>query len=162
MDRPVCRSKRSSDRVIFGADPLLAIEPLEAAHRKMTTGDILEMLYERVVHRCTAEGADEGQGLRRNLLRYHQSEACSDLGDELQQDGRTFLEEATFGHEPGGFRHRLGEHTSNSEVSALRCVGRSSPPAQCEALDAGEGGLWIGQVLALAACDVRDRPQHDS
>ena len=28
----------------------------------MTTGDILEMLDERVVHRCAAEGADEGQG----------------------------------------------------------------------------------------------------
>jgi hypothetical protein len=84
MDRPTCRSKRSSDQVIFGADPLLAVDPLETAHRKMTTGDILEMLDERVVHRGTAEGADEGHGLRRNLLRDHQSEACSDLGDELQ------------------------------------------------------------------------------
>ena len=54
----------------------------------MTTGDILEMLDERVVHRCATEGADEGQGLRGNLLRNHQSEACSDLGDELQQDVR--------------------------------------------------------------------------
>ena len=49
----------------------------------MTTGDILEMLDERVVHRCATEGADERQGLRGNLLRNHQSEACSDLGDEL-------------------------------------------------------------------------------
>src|SRR5580700_11695780 len=143
MDRRTRRSKGSSDQVIFGADPLLAIEPLEAAHRKMTAGDILEMIDERVVHRCTAEGADEGQGLRGNLLRHYQSEACSDLGDELQQDGCTFLEDAAFGDEPGGFRHRLGEHTSNSEISALRCVGRSSPPAQGEHLDAGEGGLWI-------------------
>ena len=127
----------------------------------MTAGDILEMLDERVVHRCATEGADERQGLRGNLLRNHQSEACSDLGDELQQDGRTFLEDAAFGDEPGGFRHRLGEHASNGEVSALRYVRRSDPPAQCEDLDAGEGGLRIGQVLALASCDVRDRPQHD-
>src|ERR1700716_65608 len=108
------------DQVIFGANPLLAIESLEAAHRKMTTGDILEMLDERVVHRCTAEGADEGQGLRGNLLRDHQSEACSDLSHELQEDRRSFLEEAAFSDEAGGFRHRLGEHTSNGEVSALR------------------------------------------
>src|SRR6202023_3053415 len=101
----------------------------------MTTGDVLEMLDERVVHRCTAKGADEGQGLRGNLLRDHQSEACSDLGGELQQDGRTFLEDAAFGDKPGGFRHRLRKHASNSEVSALRYVGRSSPPAQCEDLD---------------------------
>src|SRR3984957_8100648 len=106
MDRQPSRSKRSSDRVIFGADPLLAVEPLKAAHRKMTTGDILEMLDERVVHCGAAERADEGQGLRRNLLRDHQSEACSDLSHELQEDRRSFLEEAAFGDEPGGFRHR--------------------------------------------------------
>src|ERR1700688_2166308 len=94
MDRRTHRSKRPGDQVIFGADPLLAVDPLEAAHRKMTTGDVLEMLDERVVHRCTAEGADEGQGLRGNLLRDHQSEACSDLSHELQEDRRSFLEEA--------------------------------------------------------------------
>jgi hypothetical protein len=52
------------------------------------------MLDERVVHRRTAERAEEGEGLRGDLLRDHQSEACSDLGDELQQDRRSFLEEA--------------------------------------------------------------------
>jgi hypothetical protein len=57
----------------------------------MTARDILEMLDERVVHRCTAEGANDGQGLPRNLLRDHQSEACSDLGDELQQMGAPSL-----------------------------------------------------------------------
>jgi hypothetical protein len=76
--------KLSGDQVIFGSNSLLAVEPLEAAHGKMTTGDILEMLDESAVHYCAAEGADEGQGLRGNLLRDHQSEACSDLGDELQ------------------------------------------------------------------------------
>jgi hypothetical protein len=80
---------------------------------------------------------------------------------ELQQDRRSFLEETAFSNEAGGFRHCLGEHTSNGEVAALRCVGRPRPPAQCEDLDAGESGLGIGQVLTLAASDVRDRPQHD-
>ena len=64
----------------------------------MPAGDVLEMLDERVVHRCAAEGADEGQGLRGNLLRDNQSEASSDLGDEL---GRPFLEDAALGDEPG-------------------------------------------------------------
>src|ERR1700733_16238592 len=130
MDRRTRRSKGSSDQVIFGADPLLAIEPLEAAHRKMTAGDILEMIDERVVHRCTAEGADEGQGLRSNLLRHYQSEACSDLSHELQKDRRSFIEEAAFSDEAGVFRHRLGEHTSHGEVSDLRSVGRAGPAAQ--------------------------------
>src|ERR1700728_2228656 len=107
MDRRTRRSKGSSDQVIFGADPLLAIEPLEAAHRKMTAGDILEMIDERVVHRCTAECADEGQGLRGDFLSNHHSEARSDLSYELQQDRRSFLEEAAFGDEAGGFCHRL-------------------------------------------------------
>src|ERR1700722_8612248 len=129
------RSKRSCDQVIFGADPLFAVDPLEAAHRKMTTGDVLEMLDERVVYRSAAEGTDDGEGLRGNLLRDHQSEACSDLSHELQEDRRSFLEEAAFSDEAGGFRHRVGEHTSNGEVSALRFVGRPGPPAQCADLD---------------------------
>src|SRR3984885_14055903 len=157
MDRRTHRSKRPGDQVIFGADPLPAIVSLEAAHRKMTTGDVLEMLDERVIHRSAAEGADDWEGLRGDLLRDHQSEACSDLSHEFQEDRRSFLEEAAFSDEAGGFRHRLGEHTSNGEISALRCVGRPGPPAQCEDFDAGEGGLRIGQVLALAACNVRDR-----
>jgi hypothetical protein len=110
MDRRTRRSKRSSDQVIFRADPLPAIESLKPAHRKMTAGDILEMRDERVVHPCTAEGADEGQGLRGNLLRGHQSEACSDLGDELQQDGHTFL----------GFWRRLSQSRFRSLSRPLR------------------------------------------
>jgi hypothetical protein len=82
------RSKRSSDQVIFGANPLLAVDPLEAAHREMPAGDILEVFDERVVHRCATEGADNGQGLDGNLLRDHQSEPSGDLCDEFQKDGR--------------------------------------------------------------------------
>ncbi len=47
------------DQVIFGANPFLAVESLEAAHREMPAGDILEMRDERVVYRRAAEGADE-------------------------------------------------------------------------------------------------------
>ena len=113
----------------------------------MTTGDILEMIDERVVHRRTAERADEGQGLRRNLLRDHQSEACSDLGDELQEDGRPFLGDAAFGEEPGGFRHRFGEHAANGEVSALRCVRRSGPHERAYIIR--QAGYWAVFALAL-------------
>src|SRR6202051_717001 len=119
MDRRTRSSKRPGDQVILGADPLPAMEPFEAAHREMAAGDVLEMLDERVIHRSAAEGADDWEGLRGNLLRDHQSEACSDLSHELQEDRRSFLEEAAFSDEAGGFRHRLGEHTSNGEVSAL-------------------------------------------
>ena len=50
----------------------------------MTAGDVLEMLDERVIHRCTAERADDREGLRGNFLRDYQSEACSDLSYELE------------------------------------------------------------------------------
>ena len=33
----------------------------------MTAGDVLEMLDERVIHRCTAQRADDREGLRGNL-----------------------------------------------------------------------------------------------
>ena len=115
----------------------------------MPAGNVLEMFDERIAHGCATEGADDGEGLRGNLLRDYQSEACSDLGDELQQDGRTLLEDAAFGDEPGGFGHRLGEHASNGEVTALRCVRRYRSPAQREDLDAGQRSFRIGKVLTL-------------
>ena len=39
----------------------------------MTTGDVLEMLDERVIHRSAAERADDREGLRGKLLRDYQS-----------------------------------------------------------------------------------------
>jgi hypothetical protein len=41
-------SKLLSDLVVFSADLVLAIEPLEPADRKMTTGHLLEVLDERI------------------------------------------------------------------------------------------------------------------
>jgi hypothetical protein len=86
MDRRTRLSKRSGNQVIFGADPLPAIEPLKASHRKMAMGDVLETLHERVIHRSTAERADDREGLRGNFLRDHQTEACGDLSHKLQED----------------------------------------------------------------------------
>ncbi len=59
----ICGRHRSTlygDQVIFGANPFLAVESLEAANREMPASYILEMRDERVVYRRAAEGADEG------------------------------------------------------------------------------------------------------
>jgi hypothetical protein len=45
-------SKLLSDLVVFCADFVLAVEPLEPVDRKMTTGHLLEVLDKRIVHRC--------------------------------------------------------------------------------------------------------------
>jgi hypothetical protein len=111
----------------------------------MTAVDILEMLDEHVVHRCTAEGADEGQGLRGNLLRDHQSEACSDLGDELQQDGRTLLEDAAFGDETG----RLP--SPSTHVNRRSNFGRRSP---------GSGGQHCGPNKSMAELERLQQQSH--
>jgi hypothetical protein len=63
--------KLAGDPIIFGSNLFLAVDPLQATHRKMTTGDVLEMVDERVVHRGAAQGADDGEGLRGNFLRGH-------------------------------------------------------------------------------------------
>src|SRR6266851_2327505 len=61
-------SKLVSDLVVFSADLLLAIKPLEPADRKMTTGHVLEVLDERIVHRGAPKGADDRKCLRGDLL----------------------------------------------------------------------------------------------
>jgi hypothetical protein len=100
-------SKLLSDLIVFSADLVLAIKPFKPADREMTTGHFLEVFDERIVYRRTAESTDDREGLRGHLLRNHQSEARCDLGDELQEDGRSFPDDAAFGNEPGGFADRV-------------------------------------------------------
>jgi hypothetical protein len=130
------RSKLPGDQVIFGANFRLAIKALEPAYREVPTSDVLEVLDECIVYGRTAEGADDGERLSGDLLRNHHPEARSNLGDELQEDRRSFLDDAAFGDEPGSFSDRLGKHASDGEVSALGCVRGSGPSSQCEDLDA--------------------------
>ena len=109
----------------------------------MTTGHLLEVLDERVVHRGTPKGADDRKRLGGDLLRHHQPEARRDLGDELKENGRSLLDDATLGNEPRGFGYRLGEHASNREITALGSIGGSGASAQCEDLDTGQDGLRV-------------------
>ena len=109
----------------------------------MTTGHLLEVLDERIVHRSAPKGANDRKCLRCDLLGHHQSEARRHLGDEFEKDGGTLLDDATLGNEPGGFGYRLGEHASNREISALGCIGGSGASAQCEDLNTGENGTRV-------------------
>jgi hypothetical protein len=125
-----------SDTVVFITDQILAIQALEAADREMASRDVLKVFDECVVLRGAAKGADDRECLGGGFLRNDQSEPRGDLGDELQQNGRTFLDHAAFGDEPRGLGYCLGQHPPDGEVSALGCVGRSGPTAQCEDFDA--------------------------
>jgi hypothetical protein len=57
VERQIPTLKLLGDKVIFGANLLLAVDPIEAAHREMPPGDVLEMLDECVIHRSAAESA---------------------------------------------------------------------------------------------------------
>jgi hypothetical protein len=106
ITRDACREKRTSrfkpfvrdsskllsDPVVFSADLILAIKPLEPADCEMTTGHLLEVLDERVVHRGASKGADDRKCLRCDLLGHHQPEARRYLGDELEKDRSALLD----------------------------------------------------------------------
>jgi hypothetical protein len=142
---PVVRdpSKLLSDLVVFSADLVLAIEPLEPADRKMTTGHLLEVLDERIVHRSAPKGANDRKCLRCDLLGHHQPEARGYLGDELEKDRSTLLDDPTLGNEPRSFGYGFCEHASNRKISALGRVGRSGSPAQSEDLNARQSSLRV-------------------
>jgi hypothetical protein len=106
-------SKLFRDQVVFGSDLVLAVEPFEPPDGEMAPRDVLEMIDECIVDCGAAESADDWKGLCCNLLRDNESEARRNLGDELQKDGRSLFDDAAFGDEPGGFRHRLCEHAAN-------------------------------------------------
>jgi len=68
----VSESRLLSDLIVSSADLVLAIKPLEPTDRKMTTGHVLEMLDERIVHRGAPKGANDRKRLRGDLLGHHQ------------------------------------------------------------------------------------------
>ena len=133
-----------SDLIVFGADLVLAIESLKPADREMTTGHVLEVLDECIIYRRTAKGSNDWKRLRGYLLGHNQSKARRDLSDELKENGRSLLDYAALRNEPSGLGYGLGEYASNGEISALRCVRRSGPPAERENLDARKSSLRVG------------------
>jgi hypothetical protein len=50
----------------------------------MTSGYILKMLHESIVHGGASQGSDHGKSLRRDLLRNNQTKARGYLGDETE------------------------------------------------------------------------------
>src|SRR3982074_3080821 len=149
---PVVRdpSKLLSDLVVFSADLVLAIEPLEPADRKMTADHLLEVLDERIVHRSAPKGANDRKCLRCDLLGHHQPGARGYLGDALEKDRSPLLADPPVGNKPRSFGYGFCEHASNRKISALGRVGRSGSPAQSEDLNARQSSLRGRQTLTLA------------
>src|SRR6516165_3628487 len=147
--------------LVCGSDSTLAVATFEPAHHEMRTRQLLEVVDEGVVHRCTTERADDRHGLRCELLRHYHAKAGCYLRNEPDQDRRSFREHPAFGDEARGLRDRFGEQPAGSEIPALRRIRLAIARAQSEYLEAGEGALRVREILALAARDVSDRPQHD-
>src|SRR6516162_503894 len=59
-----------------------------------------------------------------------------------------------------GLRERFGKQPADGEIPALRRIRFAIARPQGENLQAGEGAFRARQILALAACNVSDRPQH--
>ena len=78
------------------------------------------------------------------------------MGDEADQDGGAFLDDAAFGDEARGLGDGFRQHAAHHEIAALGRVPRSAAGAEREHLHAGGRGIRVGEVLALAARDIGD------
>jgi hypothetical protein len=150
-----------AELLVCGLDGILAMASFEPAHDEVRPRHLLEVVDERVVHRCTTERADDRNGLRCELLRHHHAKAGCDLRNEPDQDRRAFREHPAFCDEARGLRDRFSEQPAGSKVPALRRIRLAIARPEGEHLQAGKGALRVREVFALAACDVPDRPQHD-
>ena len=74
-----------SQALVFGADPLLAVNSFQSPNREVPVGDRLEVIREGEVHGRAAHGADEGQGLRHHLLADHDAVSGREVGDEAHE-----------------------------------------------------------------------------
>jgi hypothetical protein len=95
---------------VCNADGILAIAPFEPAHYEVRPRHLLEVIDKYVVHRRTAERADNRHRLPGELMRDHHAESGCDLRNEPDQDRRAFCEHAAFGDEARSLPDRFGEH----------------------------------------------------
>ena len=161
--RSACRDPGNSraQPLVLRPHRLPAVGALEPADGEVAAGHILEMIDEGVVHRRSAERAHDRQRLRGELLGDHHAEAGCDLRDEADQDRGAFLDDAAFGDEARGLGDRFRQHAAHHEIAALGGVSGGAARAERKHLHAGERGIRVGEVLALAARDIGDRAQHD-
>ena len=82
---------RAAKLVISRFYNIFAVTPFQPSHGEMRSRNLLKVVDERIVHRRTAECANEGQGLRSDLLRHHHPEA----GCHLCEDARAVIERVT-------------------------------------------------------------------
>ena len=61
---------------------ILPISPFEPAHRKMSFGDLLKVIYENDVDGGTADGADHRHRACGDPVRHHDPEARNDFGNK--------------------------------------------------------------------------------
>src|ERR1700745_2325295 len=122
--------------LVFRLDQVFAVCGLEAPDGEMTSGHVLEMFDEGVVHRGSAQRTDDRQGLGRELLRHNHSKAGSYLRDKAYQDWAALLDNTALREEACRLRHGLSEHTPNGEISAFRRIGRARPAPQSKYLHA--------------------------
>jgi hypothetical protein len=109
----------AAKRLVCGSNSAFAVAPFEPANDEVRTRNLLEMVDECVVHRCTTERADDRHSLCCELLRHHHAKAGCDLCNEPDQDGGAFRKHPAFGNEARGLRDRFGEQSAGSEVPAL-------------------------------------------
>src|SRR5215470_16245521 len=111
-------------------DQVFAVCAFKAPDGEMTARDVLEMFDEDVIHRCSAQRADDRQGLSRKLLRHNQPKARSYFGDKAHKDWAAFLDDPALAEEACCLGHGLSQHPPNGEISALGSIGRTCAPTQ--------------------------------
>lgn len=77
-------SDLSINSFIFTSDEFFAVSALEPSNGKVTSGYILKMFHESIVHGGASQSSNHGKSLCYNLLRHNHTEARGYLSDETK------------------------------------------------------------------------------
>ena len=102
----------------------------------MAARDGLEVVDKSVVDGSSSERAYDRNSLRGGLLRNDKPEAGCDLSNQPHEHRATFLNDAAFSNEAGGFRDGSRENPTRNEIATLRSVIGLSPTAQSKDFNA--------------------------
>src|SRR6266516_3386225 len=159
--RRTARLNWNRQALVSASHDLRAVSGFQAFHDEVSEGHVLEMIHEEHVDQCSPGRADHRHRFGRGLLRHDHAKARSD-GRDQPQDGRScFLDDTLFREVSRCFGHRFSQRGAHRPVSAFRGLIQVRFAAQGKNFQAGHFGLWRAEVVAFAASNVGNGPQHD-
>jgi hypothetical protein len=170
-------SRAAANPLVFSAHDACAIAALKPQNSEMTAGDRLEMIRKGIIDCRSARRADNGKRLGHELLGDRNTEVGADLRHKADKRWRGFVHNAAACKVARSFRHRFCQNGADGKIPGLQeralskgrlifidqrlFPGGPGMSSKGKDLQTAENCSRVCEVMAFAARNISNRPQHD-